>query len=138
MPKQELGASLPGRRLKHKIAREIGSLRGVEDHWIEHEDGDSQISGYRLIQAKSAAEGYRTTHARKKNQIDVISAPAAPKAFEFNAAVCSCGSSALITHDESRWPVQAATVPVSLQKCVSAELEKVTSILETKIPDNLF
>jgi hypothetical protein len=77
-------------------------------------------------------------HAPKKNQIDVNFRPGCAEAFEVQRCYGSYRSGALITHDESWRPVQAAAVSVSLQKRVGAELKKVTSILETKIPHNLF
>jgi hypothetical protein len=67
-----------------------------------------------------------------------ISAPGWAKGVRVSTLRLQLWKGALIAHDESRRPVQAATVPVSLQKCVGAELKKVTSILETKIPHNLF
>ena len=44
----------------------------------------------------------------------------------------------LVAYDKTRWPVQASTIFVSLQKGVGAELEEMASILETEIPDYLF
>ena len=44
----------------------------------------------------------------------------------------------LVAYDESRRPVQAPAIFVSLQKGVGAELEEMTSILETKLSHYLF
>jgi hypothetical protein len=44
----------------------------------------------------------------------------------------------LLANNKARGPIQTAAVPVSLQKCVGAELEEMASILETEFPDYLF
>jgi len=91
----------------------------------------------------SAQREYRIISDRKQNSGPQwrgrLARPALlPTRPKFPYSWLVWGAATLVTYDESRRPVQASAIFVSLQKGVGAELEKMTSILETKFPHYLF